>query len=280
MTRRVTASASCLRSSRPPRRPVTGPARVDPGQLPDPRFLAADRDTEGVCRRPRRCRWPRPTTTTWKAAPSNGPLTVEYTVYAWDLSVRGAHLDETHAFFNGTSVFLCVEGQAHLPCLVELQPPPGIDGWKVYYQPAGSARRAGRRPAPRLWPVPGARLRRADRSSGGDGHAAGRPFYRPWRRARTGVHGHRPALDLPRIARDVQRICETQIAFFEPQSRRAPFLDSSDRYVVHDHGHRRRLRRPGASRLHRADGRAQGPARQGPGRPRRRLSDLPGPGQP
>jgi predicted metalloprotease with PDZ domain len=43
--------------------------------------------------------------------------------------------------------------------------------------------------------------------------------------------GVMPRLDLPRIARDVQRICETQIAFFEPQSRRAPFLDSSDRYV-------------------------------------------------
>lgn len=31
---------------------------------------------------------------------------LNWRVYAWDLSVRGAHLDETHAFFNGTSVFL------------------------------------------------------------------------------------------------------------------------------------------------------------------------------
>ena len=40
---------------------------------------------------------------TWQAAPCDGPLRVEYEVYAWDLSVRGAHLDETHGFFNGTS---------------------------------------------------------------------------------------------------------------------------------------------------------------------------------
>jgi predicted metalloprotease with PDZ domain len=43
--------------------------------------------------------------------------------------------------------------------------------------------------------------------------------------------GLMPNLDLERIGQDIQRICATQIAFFEPRSRRAPFLDSSDRYV-------------------------------------------------
>ena len=43
--------------------------------------------------------------------------------------------------------------------------------------------------------------------------------------------GLAPNLDLDRITEDVRRICETQIEFFEPESRRAPFLDSSDRYV-------------------------------------------------
>ena len=47
---------------------------------------------------------------TWQApARSDGAaISVRCEVYAWDLSVRGAHLDETHAFFNGTSVFLRV----------------------------------------------------------------------------------------------------------------------------------------------------------------------------
>ncbi|MFQ6689499.1 hypothetical protein OMF49_11540, partial [Bordetella pertussis] len=43
--------------------------------------------------------------------------------------------------------------------------------------------------------------------------------------------GVAPRLDLARIAADVQRICETQIAFFEPRSKQAPFLDSASRYV-------------------------------------------------
>jgi len=47
----------------------------------------------------------------WRAVPCDGPLTLHYEVYAWDLSVRAAHLDQTHGFFNGTSVFLRVLGQ-------------------------------------------------------------------------------------------------------------------------------------------------------------------------
>ena len=44
---------------------------------------------------------------TWQAPESLAELTVHYQVYAWELSVRAAHVDQTHAFFNGTSVFLC-----------------------------------------------------------------------------------------------------------------------------------------------------------------------------
>src|SRR5689334_12730715 len=51
----------------------------------------------------------------WRAAPVAGPLTLHYEVYAWDLSVRAAHLDQTHGFFNGTSVFLRVQGQDATP---------------------------------------------------------------------------------------------------------------------------------------------------------------------
>ena len=42
---------------------------------------------------------------TWQFAGHGNPVTIRYQVYAWDLSVRGAHFDESHAFFNGTSVF-------------------------------------------------------------------------------------------------------------------------------------------------------------------------------
>src|SRR6185312_384549 len=54
----------------------------------------------------------------WQAAPlkdRTAALTVHYEVYAWDLSVRAAHLDQNHGFFDGTSVFLRVLGQEELP---------------------------------------------------------------------------------------------------------------------------------------------------------------------
>ena len=72
---------------------------------------------------------------TWQAEPvgEKRALTLTYVVYAWDLSVRGAHLDRSHAFFNGTSVFLRVLGQEDTPCLVDLQAPKGkaYADWRV-----------------------------------------------------------------------------------------------------------------------------------------------------
>lgn len=62
---------------------------------------------------------------TWQVAPVAGPLEVIYSIYAWDLSVRAAHLDTTHAFFNGPSVFLGVAGREGQPCEVEISPPEG-----------------------------------------------------------------------------------------------------------------------------------------------------------
>lgn len=73
---------------------------------------------------------------TWQceALPEGTPgLMVRYQVYAWDLSVRAAHLDTTHGFFNGSSVFLAVHGREDMPCVVDILPPVGADyeGWRV-----------------------------------------------------------------------------------------------------------------------------------------------------
>lgn len=70
---------------------------------------------------------------TWQCAPCRGPLQLRYTVYAWDLSVRGAHFDVSHAYFNGTSVFVCVVGQEDQPCLMELVRPQAeaYKDWRV-----------------------------------------------------------------------------------------------------------------------------------------------------
>ena len=167
----------------------------------------------------------------WRCAPCQGPLQVDYTVYAWDLSVRGAHVDETHAFFNGASVFLRVEGRHNDACHVLLEPPPRVRGWRVYTSLpearglAGGARRHGFG----LYVAP-------DYDALIDHPIEmGTPQVVRFK-AHGAEHemvftGIAPRLDLKRIAADVQKICAAQIALFEPETRRAPFLDSADRYV-------------------------------------------------
>lgn len=69
---------------------------------------------------------------TWACRPVSGVLHLEYDVYAWDLSVRSAHLDTTHGFFNGTSVFVCVNGQEEEACSVEICTPAApLEDWQV-----------------------------------------------------------------------------------------------------------------------------------------------------
>ena len=69
----------------------------------------------------------------WLAEPCDAPVTVVAEIYAYDLSVRGAHFDTTHAYFNGVCVFLRVDGQQQVKCEVELLPPPEHVGqdWRV-----------------------------------------------------------------------------------------------------------------------------------------------------
>src|ERR1700722_6297662 len=69
----------------------------------------------------------------WQAAPCAKPLTVRYQAYAWDLSVRAAHLDQTHGFFNGTSVFLQVQGQEDAKHVIDIVRPEGAAyrDWRV-----------------------------------------------------------------------------------------------------------------------------------------------------
>lgn len=70
---------------------------------------------------------------TWKVDATNSALTLEYQIYAWDLSVRSAHFDMTHAFFNGTSLFLMPHGFEHETCSVNIQQPTDSNyiKWKV-----------------------------------------------------------------------------------------------------------------------------------------------------
>ena len=70
---------------------------------------------------------------TWKTEAVDTSITYEYEVYAWDLSVRSAHFDMTHAFFNGTSLCLMPHGLEDNVCNLTIQPPADIKyaEWKV-----------------------------------------------------------------------------------------------------------------------------------------------------
>ena len=69
----------------------------------------------------------------WQAAATTRPVTVIAEIYAYDDSVRGAHLDTTHAYFNGPCVFLSVCGQEASPCELEIAAPdePLGKDWRV-----------------------------------------------------------------------------------------------------------------------------------------------------
>jgi predicted metalloprotease with PDZ domain len=70
----------------------------------------------------------------WRCAPAiGGSVRIEYEVYAWDNSVRGAHFDTTHAFIEGARLFLKVEGFEAAPCTVHIEKPLGdsYQHWRV-----------------------------------------------------------------------------------------------------------------------------------------------------
>jgi len=56
----------------------------------------------------------------WELQHSVASLCIRYKVYAWDLSVRSAHFDQLHCFFNGTSLFLAIKGFENEQHVVEI----------------------------------------------------------------------------------------------------------------------------------------------------------------
>ncbi len=165
---------------------------------------------------------------TWQAPAVRGELSLQYEVYAWDLSVRAAHLDRSHGFFNGSSVFLRVLGREHWRCLVDLCAPrdPALARWKV-----------------------ATALRTAAGADGAKRHGFGRyetadydelidhpvemgefelgSFEACGVLHEVAVTGVVPNLDMSRLCRDLARVCEAQIRLFEPRTKRAPM----QRYV-------------------------------------------------
>lgn len=156
---------------------------------------------------------------TWQADPCNGPISLSYEVYAWDLSVRSAHLDQTHAFFNGSSVFLEAVGLENRPHIVDIKKPDSPDAltWRVatalpeYHAPRYGFGTYIAKDYDELIDSP------VEMGNFILGHfeACGIPHE-------IAITGQVPNLDLKRVEGDLKKICETEIAFFEPDTKKAP----------------------------------------------------------
>lgn len=161
---------------------------------------------------------------TWLAAPCKGTLELTYQVYAWDLSVRAAHLDQTHGFFNGTSVFLKTHGKEALAHIVDIQAPEGdaFADWRVatsLRELKARRHRFGTYIADEYdelidHPVEMGEFELISFQAHGVSHEMA-------------ITGQVPKLDSQRLAADLKKICEEQIALFEPASKVAPM----SRYV-------------------------------------------------
>jgi predicted metalloprotease with PDZ domain len=158
---------------------------------------------------------------TWIAEPCAGPLTIEYEVYAFDLSVRGAYLDTTRGFFNGTCVFMRVHGAEGLRHEVDLCRPQGAAyrKWRV----ATAMQRAGAEP-----------YAFGRYATGSYDELIDHPFelgefslttFRAAGVPHDIVISGRHDCDMKRLARDLKKLCETQIAFWrEAPMKRYVFL--------------------------------------------------------
>ena len=157
---------------------------------------------------------------TWTASCSGrAALVVSYDVYAFDTSVRAAFLDANRGFFNGTGVFLRVEGAEALPHRVELRKLPA--GWEVGTAlPALKVDAAGR-----------GVYEAADYDELVDHPVELGRFWRGRFDARGVPHeyvvaGALPDFDGARLLADAKRLCEAQIDFWHPK-KKPPFT----RYV-------------------------------------------------
>ncbi|MDX1706497.1 PDZ domain-containing protein [Pseudidiomarina sp.] len=148
---------------------------------------------------------------TWQLEPVDDPVTVHYQVYAFDLSVRSAYLDQYFGFFNNSSLCLAVQGQTNQSCTLAISMPNDESAWQLA---TGMPRQSGEQFGSGVftaasyeelvdYPVLMGQLAIQEFIAGGIKHGLV-------------VAGHHYG-DLSRISRDLANICEYQIELFDHQ---------------------------------------------------------------
>ena len=158
------------------------------------------------------------------------PLTLVYEVYAFDNSVRTAWLDTQRGFFNGTSLFLQVQGQKHSPHTLDLLSKNAPSGWQIatglapvkinkagfgHYSAANYDELAD-------CPVEMGHFWRGDFVAAGIKH-------------RFVVAGAPPSFDGARLLADTQAICEAEIRFWHGDTTGARGVRKASPKTPHRH---------------------------------------------
>ncbi len=162
----------------------------------------------------------------WELTALSDSIEIRYVVYAWDFSVRAAHLDQTHGFFNNTSLCISVDGRTDQPCQLTINAPteqslgsPNFSKWKLATTLQKQKVRAN-----------GFGTYIATDYDDLIDHPVEMGCFQeisfdvlgvPHRAIFTGTTD----VDLKRIAEDLTTICAEQIKFFEPKSHQAPFKE-------------------------------------------------------
>jgi predicted metalloprotease with PDZ domain len=79
----------------------------------------------------------------WRIATRGRTFRVRYRVFAFEATVRTSFLDDSHAYWNGTSLFFFVDGELWRPCRVAIA--PARPSWRIATAlPPVADRRSGR----------------------------------------------------------------------------------------------------------------------------------------
>ena len=138
----------------------------------------------------------------WHTAPQSGEWEIYYTVYAYDLSVRGSFLTAERGFFDGACLFLQVNGHENSTHQIEFPTLPKT--WRIATTlPQTNVHSFQTTSYHDLidHPVELGNIEFLDFEAGGIPH-------------RIALSGHYPDFDRDRLVSDIRKICETELAMF------------------------------------------------------------------
>lgn len=153
---------------------------------------------------------------TWQIQASDGPITIAYRVYAKDLSVRTAYLDDQFGFYNHSALCLEVMEQDECPCSVSITLPEHKPDWQLV---TGMPRLQGSDPKAHVFSADNYQQLIDFPVLMGD--LSVEDFIVHGTRHRVALAGRHYA-DMERICADLAKICAAQITLFDDD---APFDD-------------------------------------------------------